>query len=272
MMSRAESPARKQYFLPTHLSLLRALHADDETTGVNATESFPRPSWLEINNFVRLQASMLKRHSQSRRTHGVLEALGGQAAVAPVSPPSYAVGPPTRAGQLQRGPDANEATVRHRGPTRVDQAGGVASSGAVNHEPSRNVAGSRETLPASALDPRSVVCAVLRRAVRDHEDEHRAACAGMRVLKGDVDVTVEQLAYSLQTLMRSRMDRAAPWRGREEDGAHAADVLERHTNKLVLWRRLQAALSACHIVGDGAGGGVAQEREPSSGRVRQQAH
>lgn len=99
------------------------------------------------------------------------------------------------------------------------------------------------------LDPRAVVAAVLRNAVRNREAEHVSASAGLRGLRKSVDDTVDHLASSLDGLRRSRRDRAKPWRNSHEgdQAAHAADVIERHQSKLLLWRRLQRALTASRV-------------------------
>lgn len=105
-------------------------------------------------------------------------------------------------------------------------------------------------MPGAAVDPRSIVCSVLRRAVRDREGEHRATCARQRVLRRGVDETVRRLGSSVDRLANSRADRAAPWREREDEGVEAADVEERQLSKLLLWRKLQAAMSVCHVSSD----------------------
>lgn len=223
---RRERPQEPQLFLPTHLALLRALHADDATAaGANSADSCcPRPSWVEVNNFLLLQGSIRNREAKARRTRQVLAALTGTPAThsttgtTTTSPLSHEAVPPTATGQQQR----------QRG-TGIDK-------------PRR-------------LDPRSVVTAVLRRAVRERGDEHVSASAGLRRLKRGVDDTVDHLSSSLDVLTRSRRDRATPWRSQweEEQGSHVADVVERHVSKLLLWRRLQGALSASNVGSDQTG-------------------
>lgn len=103
------------------------------------------------------------------------------------------------------------------------------------------------------VDPRSVVSAVLRNAVRNREAEQASASAGLRGLRKAVDDTVDHLSSSLEELRRSRRDRAKPWSNSQEDNAqaaHVADVLERHHSKLLLWRKLQGALAAARVVVD----------------------
>lgn len=173
---------------------------------------------MEVNNFLLLEASIMNREHKARRTKRVLETL-----VAVVPPLSHVDIPtPSPNGQQQQ-------QRRQRG-SRVDETTGT-------------------------LDPRSVVSAVLRRAVRDREVEHVSGTAGLRGLRKGVDETVDYLASSLDELRRSRSNRGKPWRsgGREqeeeEQGAHSADVVERHSTKLLLWLRLQAALTASRVIG-----------------------
>lgn len=197
----AQQQQQHQLFLPTHLSLLRALHADDATAlGKNSADSScPRPSWVEIHSFLELQASMVNRDSEAQRTKAVLHIL---------SP----------AGTHQR---------------QQRQESGVHQS--------------------QPVDPRSVVSAVLRNAVRNREAEQVSASAGLRGLRKAVDDTVEHLSASLDGLRRSKRDRARPWSNSQQDNvqaAHVADVLERHHSKLLLWRRLQGALAAARVVVD----------------------
>ncbi|CAM9827081.1 unnamed protein product [Ectocarpus fasciculatus] len=224
---RRARPQEPPLFLPTHLALLRALHADDGTAaGANLADSCcPRPSWVEVNNFLLLQGSIRNREAKARRTKQVLASLAGipptdnnTTGTTTTSPLSHEAVPPTSTGQQQR----------QRG-TGIDK-------------PRR-------------LDPRSVVTAVLRRAVRERGEEHVSASAGLRRLRRGVDDTVDHLSSSLDVLTRSRRDRATPWRSQweEEQGSHVADVVERHVNKLRLWRRLQGALSALNVGSDQTG-------------------
>lgn len=214
----AEEHTNKPSFLPTHLSLLRSLHADDATEagGGLADVSCPRPSWVEINNFLVLRASIMKRESKARRTRAILGTLlPSPTANTPAtsSPVSHAAALPAGTAQQQR----------QRGP------------------------GIEQSRPL--LDPRAVVHAVLRNAVRDREAEHLAASARLRGLKKSVDDTVNHLSSSLDGLRRNRRDRAKPWSNSEEDegATHAADVVERHHSKVLLWRRLQKALVASRV-------------------------
>lgn len=253
-MTHANAPQLQQqqqheWFLPTHLSLLRALHVDDETTGANALDSCARPSWVEVNSFVNAQASVAERASQRERAAAVLRALGGSAA----SPPCTNS---RRTEDNSRWCEQAEAAqaVREVELARADQAGGVGVGSPVlgglpprpppaQGQQALGIAQSREQFLA-ALDPRSVVCSVLRRAVVNHETEHRSACAGLQSLTRRVDETVNHLASSLDTFTSTREDEATPWRGRHTEAFNAGDVKERHTSKLMLWRRLQTALSA----------------------------
>ena len=220
-------------FLHTHLSLLRTLHADDamEAGGGLADASCPRPSWVEINNFLVLQASIMNRQTKARRTKAVLQSL------LPLSPTTTATttNTPATSSPLTRAatfPTGTAQQQRHRG------------SGIEQGRPK--------------LDPRAVVAAVLRNAVRNREAEHVSASAGLRGLRKGVDDTVDHLASSLDDLRRSRRDRAKPWRSSQEgdQAAHAADVVERHQSKLLLWRRLQSALTASRV-------GVGEEKKPT---------
>lgn len=235
----------RNLFLPVHLSLLRALHADDDIAGANAAGSFPRPSWVEVDMFVKRQDSIAERESQAGRSSRILYALGGSAAFTPTtshlkpgSPPDY-----TNGRKRQRGAAEAEypTTKRNAEPSRVGQTGGLGSA-----------LGSRETLalPAAELDPRSVVCAVLRRAVKNREDEHRLTCAGLRGLRRGVDDIVDRLESSLERSARRKEERATPWRLQESGVTLEADIVERCVNKLLLWRRLQEAMSGCCVAVD----------------------
>ncbi|CAN0177614.1 unnamed protein product [Scytosiphon promiscuus] len=208
--------AKVPLFLPTHLSLLRALHADDETAaGADMADSFcPRPSWVEVSNFLELQHSMMKLDLQISRVKALTLLL---------QPPSTTAAGPHNIQSLHH---QQEQEGRRERASRIEEA--------------------------RPLDPRSVVSAVLRRAGKEREDGHGSRAAGLRILRNSVDDTVDHLSTSLGELARSRKDRARPWRidHGENDGQevhHAADVLERHANKLLLWRRLQAALSASRV-------------------------
>lgn len=268
----------QQCFLPTHLSLLRALHADDETADSKVVDSCSRPSWVEVNSFVQFQASVVERRSRAARVAAVLRALGGQPSSSTINttsaptPPRYGAaaggGPSLSAPAEQDRKDrqADEAGAnRSLDMTRADQAGGVGASSAFSANGKAGSVGSCTRANLFSFEPRSVVCGVLRRAVRNQEADHASACAGLHGLKRGVDDTVSQLESSLERLGRSRRDRAKPWIARwQGEGAHAADVVERHANKLVLWRRLQLALSVCRIAGDEKGG----REEPGRPMVR----
>lgn len=221
-------------FLRTHLSLLRALHADDATAvgADSADSSCPRPSWVEVHNFLLLQASIMNRERKTRRTKRVLEALmvGGVVPTATANTAAAAAG--TTAPVLP----LSQVGIPPPSPSRQQQ---------------RRQRESRIDETTRPLDPRSVVSAVLRRAMKDREAEHVTGTAGLRGLRKGVDDTVDHLASSLDRLRRSRRNRAKPWRsgGREEEeqGAHSADVIERHSTKLLLWLRLQAAITASRV-------------------------
>ena len=243
----------EQFFLPTHLALLRALHEDDAVTD---DVSCSRPSWFEVNSFVRLQATIVERECQARRAHSVLRTLrvppaSTTAPQAPTSLPADVPAAPT--ARPLRGPHLDEAGSNDpQQPSVVDPIvgrGGVPTAGNRGQLPPSGPDG-RHTLPGAAVDPRSIVCSVLRRAVRDREDEHRATCARQRVLRRGVDETVRQLGSSVDGLASSRADRATPWREGEDEGVDAADLEERQLSKLLLWRKLQAAMSACHVASD----------------------
>lgn len=220
--SAAEDHEQRPLFLPTHLSLLRALHADDATEagGDLADASCPRPSWVEINNFLVLQDSIINRQTKARRTKAILHAL------LPPLPPITTNSPATSSPLFRAATLPTGATQQQR-----------------QREP--GIEQSRPLL----VDPRAVVAAVLRNAVTRREAEHLSASAGLRGLRKGVDDTVDHLASSLDGLRRNRRDRAKPWSNSEEGGpaAHAADVVERHQNKLLLWRRLQRALTASRV-------------------------
>lgn len=216
---------RPRLFLPTHLSLLRALHADDATAagGGLADASCPRPSWVEINNFLVLQASIMNRQSKARRTKAILHTL------LPLSPTTTNTNTPAASSPLYHAVAPPAGTVQQQQQQR-QRGSGI--------EQSRPL-----------LDARAVVAAVLRNAVRNREAEHLSASAGLRGLRKGVDDTVDHLASSLDGLRRSRRDRAKPWSNSQADerAAHAADVVERHQSKLLLWRRLQRALTASRV-------------------------
>eukprot|EP00904_Undaria_pinnatifida_P009910 jgi/Undpi1/6049/HiC_scaffold_2.g01323.m1 len=241
----------EHYFLPTHLALLRALHEDDIVADDVACS---RPSWFEVNGFVRAQASIVKHESQARRTHAVLRTLQVPRVVpvpeAPASLPDAPLTPAT--ARRLRGPHLDEAASSSpQQPIHADPIAGLNGAGTAVGRGKMSPSGAdgrRSTLPgAAAVDPRSVVCSVLRRAIREGEGEHRATCARQRVLRRGVDETVRRLGSSLDELASSRADRATPWREPEDEGAEAADVEERQLSKLLLWRKLQGAMSACHV-------------------------
>lgn len=272
----------QQCFLPTHLSLLRALHADDETAHAKTVESCSHPSWVEVNSFVQFQASIVERRSQAARVAAVLRALGGQpsssstttinSTTSAIAPPRYSAAAggglslSAPAGQNRKDRQEDEAGAKRSVDlTRADQAGGVGASSAFSADGKAGSVGSCTRANLFSFEPRSVVCGVLRRAVRNQEADHASTWAGLHGLKRGVDDTISQLESSLERLGRSRRDRAKPWIAHwQGEGAHAADVVERHANKLVLWRRLQLALGVCRIAGDERGG----REEPGRPMVR----
>ena len=239
------------FFLPTHLALLRALHEDDAVTD---DVSCSRPSWFEVNSFVRLQASIVERESQARRAHSVLQTLRVPPAstTVPQAPTSLPDVPAAPTARPQRGPHLDEAGSKGpQQPICVDPVvglGGAPTTGSRGKLPSSGADDRRRA--GAAVDPRSIVCSVLRRAVRNCEGEHRATCARQRMLRRGVDETVRRLGSSVDGLANSRADRAAPWREREDEGVEAADLEERQLSKLLLWRKLQAAMSACNVASD----------------------
>lgn len=246
------STTPEHFFLPTHLALLRALHEDDTATD---DISCLRPSWFEVNSFVRLQASIVERESQARRAHSVLRTLSvppAATAVVPQAPTSLADVPAAPTARAHRGPHLDEAGSNGpQQPSCVDPTvalGGVPTAGSRGKLPPSGPDGRRSA--GAAVDPRSIVCSVLRRAVSERERENRATCARQRVLRRGVDETVRRLGSSVDGLANSRADRATPWREREDEGVEAADVEERQLSKLLLWRKLQAAMSACNVASD----------------------
>lgn len=263
MVTRSEEQQQHQqeqearWFLPTHLSLLRTLHIDDEATGVNAVDSCARPTWVEVSTFIQEQAIIVKRKSRSDRAAAVLRALGGRPIPTPGSPRRSRPDEPFAAQQSES--------------TRADQAGGVGLTGTSSMcgassehfqkqkrlcSPSRgqNLNNFRHHQRSRIqLDARSVVCAVLRRAVKEHESEHKVKSVGFRRLKRRVDGTVKHLASSLDGVgLKNESAKTVPWRVTEIEAFRVADTVERHTNKLILWRKLQSALSEC---------GVAEEKD-----------
>ena len=241
-------------FLPTHLTILRALHADDDMMSAPMADSCPRPSWVEVNRFVQLQASVKHGAIQNRRIARLLRALGGGDGGRETSPPSSMRAESLNVmGRGERGILKQKQQMgRIAQPIRADQAGGVevcSSTVATTEAPSQANRAEHAAVSLGAglknftlADPRYVVCAVLRRAVINRSDECNSTVP--KKLQRGVDDVVENLASSLKRLVRDRGDRETPWRllGKA-DGLHVEDVIERHANKLVLWRRLQAALS-----------------------------
>lgn len=294
-------------FLPTHLSLLRTLHTNDQTTGTDSSDFCPhRPPWWEVNRFMQLQASMIKRQSHLDRTHGVLRALGCPSTVerTPASPPTSCPfhdtisghPPPVlqqRAGHPVSPRHVAGTAVRdlsNAGITLANRALGDSSEGHVSTISSNTiiagkvgsimngVAANRDGLQIETpLDPKSVVCATLRRAMKGHREDHRSACMGLQGLRRGVDDTVDMLASSLNDSLHNRKNRGTPWGAGEGGGRMAlqlADADERHTTKLMLWRKLQSAMSAHGVIGghNGRGKGLYEGNDaaaaPSCGQKR----
>lgn len=240
---------RPHWFLLTHLSLLRALHRDDDdaTHEIATGDWCAHPSWEEVKCFINAQAIIVDNNKQAKRATDVLRALGGSTPLAAVKP---------RAGP---------AVAQHLGRSRADQAGALyattpacrsaeakadpSSRPSGDHAPLRvHIATDRESSPHGLLNPRAVVCSVLRRAVSERRVEHGSVCAGLAGLKRGVDETVDQLGTSWEALARSCQDRTTRWgfgRGGAMAAIHAVNIVEREQRKLALWKHLQSSLSAC---------------------------
>lgn len=234
-LGRSQNPA---LFLPTHLVILQALYDADEYV----SNSCPHPRWAEVNRFVQLQSSIAQGARQSRRISGLLRVLGG------VSPETL-----TQSSRSTTIMESRRMIPQHNLPTlqrnSAEEVGGVRTESSTSYTTSGSPAYAR-ALPNESgldnftLDPRSVVCAVLRRGLRDREDKYNSVVS--EELRNGVDHTVENLASSMERLIRQQEDMEIPWhvRGTPSDELNAAEVIERHANKLLLWRRLQSALSA----------------------------
>lgn len=219
-------------FLPTHLVILQALYDAEEVSN-----SCPHPRWAEVNRFVQLQSSIARGAKQSRRISGLLRALGG------VGPETSPQSSRSTAATESRGmiPQQNLPTLQR---TRAEQIG-ESTSYTTSSSPAYAKALPNESgLDNFTLDPRSVVCAVIRRGLKDREDKYNSVVS--EELRNGVDQTVENLASSMEMLIRQQEEREIPWhvRGTPTDELNAAEKIERHANKLLLWRRLKSALSA----------------------------
>lgn len=219
-------------FLPTHLVILQALYDAEE-----ASNSCPHPRWAEVNRFVLLQSSIAHGARQSRRISGLLRALGG------IGPETLSQSSRSTAAMESRGMilQQNLPTLQR---TSADQAGKRTSYTNSSSPAYPKALPNESGLDNFTLDPRLVVCAVLRRGLRDREDKYNSVVS--EELRNGVDQTVKNLASSLERLIRQQEEREIPWhvRGTPSDELNAAEVIERHANKLLLWRRLKSALSA----------------------------
>ncbi|CAM9151280.1 unnamed protein product [Choristocarpus tenellus] len=231
--------AVRSLFLPTHLVLLRALYScntdvECESTRDKRVVCGPQPPWEEVETFVNDQASLLEGRSKMQRAAMVLSAVSGHVPLP--SPPSVA--PPSVA--------CHGAGCGPKEVTRNDFSSCSMSTLAHLAGPRpTGVHGGGDVFPAVALDPRSVVCAVLRRSALDHRIQHNRGVGKIKNLRRVVQEIIEFLHASLgHTEPCSTLE--VPIWVNSDLAVQTADNLERQANKLVLWQRLHRAILSCY--------------------------